>query len=220
MDIISFNEFNDITRQSKTIRYGRINQPKVLEADNTIIKLFYRKRKLLSSDRIKPQAMRFYDNIQSLRAYGYDVPKLIKIQYCAELAVYLIHYHKIEGQDVRSLAKCGNISIIHDVIKLLADLHKNGVFFRSIHLENLLYTSDGKIALIDISDLKIKSKSLTPYLRYRNLKHLFLQNSNDTEIWKNFGMNQFFTLYFKSTELSSYSRKLLSYFIKRTMNKA
>jgi serine/threonine protein kinase len=217
MDIISQHEFNKVCDQSKIIKYGRVNQPKVLDIGNIIIKLFYRKRRLFSSDRIKPQAIRFCDNIQSLSANGYAVPKLIKIQYCSDLGIYLIYYHKIEGQDIRSLARGGNINIIHDAIKFIAHLHKNGVFFRSIHLENLLYTVDGKIALLDVSDLKIKSKSLTIYLRYRNLKHLFLQEPYDKEIWKNFGINQFLTLYFRSAELPAYSRRLLTYFINRAI---
>lgn len=218
MDIISSQEFNAIVKEATIIKYGRsLSHPKVLENKNTIIKLFYRKRRLLSSDRVKPQALRFYRNTLSLNANGYNVPHVFKIQYCVEQRIFLIYYHKIEGQDIRSLASQGHLNIIQDVAKLIANLHQQGIFFRSIHLENLLYKSNGTIALIDISDLKIQSKSLSIYQRYRNLKHL-LKVPHDKDVWDAYGITNFLHLYFNLAALSYFSRRLLSYFIKRAIS--
>lgn len=219
LDIISSREFYDIcnNQNNKIIKFGKVNQPKVYEKDgDTIIKLFYPKQRLLSSDRIRPRAKRFYNNVKSLHTHGYDVPKVNKVQFCPELKMYVIYYNKIQGNDVRTLAKHGDLNIIYNVADLLADLHKNGIFFRSIHLENLLSKPDGKIALLDLTDVKFKSRALTIYLRYRNIKHL-LQEPNDRELWQAFGVKTFLDAYFKSAKLSRMSQMLLTTFIKRSI---
>lgn len=218
MEIISNREFYDICNDSntKTIKFGKVDQPKVYEKDNTIIKLFYPKKSLLSSDRIKPRAIRFYNNVKSLYSQGYDVPRITKLQFCPDLRMYLIHYNKIQGGDVRSLARHGKLDLINNVADLLADLHKNGIFFRSIHLENLLYQPDGKMALIDITDVRFGSRPLPLYLRYRNIKHLLLHR-DDRDLWQAFGAKNFLDVYFKSAALSGFSRKLLSHLVNRAV---
>ncbi|VVC74836.1 hypothetical protein AQUSIP_01080 [Aquicella siphonis] len=219
MDIITSSEFNDICNNINTIivKFGRINQPKVFEKDGkTIIKLFYPKQKWLSSDRLNPRALRFYKNIQSLHQQGYDVPRIIKIQYCSDLKIYLVYYDKIEGDDVRKLVNQGALDLLHSVAELVAGLHQNGIFFRSIHLENLLYKPDGTFALLDITDVRFKSRPLTLHLRYRNLKHLLLER-NDKEIWQKFGVDNFLAAYFRHVTLPPASRERLSRMIYRAI---
>jgi serine/threonine protein kinase len=220
MDIISSQEFNDICHDDNTviIKFGKIDQPKVFEKNgNTIIKLFYPKKSKLSSDRIRPRAMRFYHNVKLLQKYGYNAPVVTKVQFCPDLKIYLMYYAKIQGCDVRNLAKNGKLDIIRHVAHLLANLHTNGIFFRSVHLENLLYQPDGQFALLDVTDVRFKRKALTFYSRYRNLKHL-LQEPHDRDVWQAFGVNDFMNEYFKSANLSTYSRSILSYLIKRRIN--
>ncbi|MBX3708525.1 MAG: hypothetical protein KIT56_01390 [Gammaproteobacteria bacterium] len=219
MDIISSHEFNEICHHKnvKTIKYGYGKQPKVFEKDgNTIIKLFYPKKRLLSSDKYRPYALRFQNNILSLRMHGYDVPNVIKTEYCSELKIYLVYYQKIEGEDIRGLANKGKLEAIQHVADLIADLHQKGIFFRSIHLENLLYKPDGTIALLDITDVRFQSTSLTMYSRYRNLKHL-LQEPNDRALWQAFGISNFLKAYFKSTTLSTLSKIVLTYMLKHAI---
>lgn len=219
LDTITSGEFQDIcnNNDTKIIKYGRIDQPKVYEhGGQTIIKLFYAKKKWLSSDRIRPRAMRFCKNTQSLQRYGYEVPQILKVQHCPELRIHLVHYTKIEGVDVRKLATLGNLSVIDDVASLLADLHQNGIFFRSIHLENLLYKSDHSFALIDITDVKFKSGPLSLYMRFRNLKHL-LSEPYDKAIWEKYGVDHFLNIYFKKAGMSSIERKLLTRLVHRAI---
>lgn len=221
MDIISSQEFKDICQDinTKIIKFGKINQPKVFEKNgDTIIKLFYPKQSRLSSDRIWPRAMRFYQNVKTLKHHGYIAPIVNKIQFCPEQKIYLMYYAKIQGSDMRNLAKKGECHLIHHVAHFIADLHIHGVFFRSIHLENLLYQPNGKLALLDVTDVRFKKKALTFYSRYRNLKHLF-QEPLDKDVWQIFGVNNFMQEYFKSAGLSRYSRKILAYLIKRAVNK-
>ncbi len=219
MDVISKSEFTDILehRNHKLIKYGRGTQPKVLEKDGTtIIKLFYPKRKLLSSNKIKPHAIRFCKNISTLRKYGYVVPRVLNTQYCRELKTYVVYYSKIEGDDIRALVTKGRTHLVEEVAKFLAELHNRGIFFRAIHLENLLYTADNKFALIDITDVHFSRRPLSLWVRYRNLKHLFSE-PYDREIWRSFGVVNFLNQYYDAAKLSTASRRLLTYLIRRVI---
>lgn len=218
METISSREFFDICSNpdTKIIKYGKVDQPKVYEKnENIIIKLFYPKHDLLSSDRIWPRAVRFYNNVTSLRSQGYEVPEVIKFQFCPDLRMYVLQYSKIQGNDIRALARQGQLDLLNDVAELLAKLHKDGIFFRSIHLENVLCTPDRKMALIDIADVRFKSRPLNVHLRYRNIKHVLLHR-DDKVLCEAFGVDNFMKAYFKAAGLSGWSRKLLS----RWINKA
>jgi tRNA A-37 threonylcarbamoyl transferase component Bud32 len=217
MEMISRREFVEICRNinTLTIKLGHADRPKVLEKDGrTIVKIFYPKKKWVTSDKLKPRAMRFYDNVQRLHQQGYAVPNITKTQYCSSLKTYLIHYDKISGEDVRTFASRGNLHIIHRVAQLMADLHQKGIFFRSIHLENLLHQEDGRLALIDISDVRFKHRPLSLHLRYRNIKHL-LQATHDKEIWAAFSVDRFLESYCKAAAISRFGHKMLAYFLKK-----
>jgi hypothetical protein len=56
--------------------------------------------------------------------------------------------------------------------KFMAQLHEKGVYFRSLHLGNVLVLEDGEFGLIDLADMRIYPSSLSPSLRQRNLRHM------------------------------------------------
>jgi len=51
-------------------------------------------------------------------------------------------------------------------------LHQRGVYFRSVHLGNILRLPDGELGLIDLSDLHISARPLSARKRRRNLRHI------------------------------------------------
>lgn len=217
MQIIHAREFEQIcNHDTKIIKFGRsLEQPKIYEtADDTIIKLFYPKRRRFSSDKFKPYAFRFCNNIEKLRSLGYAVPEVIKINYCPDNKIYLVFYKKMAGTDLRSYVKQHGVHVIEQVAKLVADLHQRGVFFRSIHLENLLRLDDGKIGLLDIVDMRFKSRPLSLHMRYRNIKHMFA-DTNDMQLWKDYGKQRFLNNYFRYAAMNKISQWILSYFVKK-----
>jgi hypothetical protein len=224
MDMISSREFYSLYSNTQEIYQknsmislvsNAANRPKVIEKNgDTIIKFFYSNKKKLSSDKIKPRYQRFCENIQLLQKYGYAVPHLLKTQSCSDLKVHIVHYLKIEGREVRNTTQNGDLTSIPGIAKLLADLHAKGIFFRSIHLGNLLQKADGELALIDIADVRFKSSPLSLSVRYRNLKHLF-KHREDKQAWQAFGINNFMQIYFEAAKLSKFSQKLLGLFIRR-----
>ena len=216
MQVITAQDFDALIKSTKILSYGRPNQAKVFEKnENTIIKLFYWKNKLITSDKLRPRVMRFCNNLESLRRLGYAVPTIDKLQKCPELRFSLVQYEKVVGEDIRTLAKAGDVEVIAKVADFLANLHKNGVFFRSIHLENLLLQPDYKtFGVIDVTDIQFSALPLSIYKRYRNLRHL-LKEKNDRQLWQAFGVERFLTLYFAAAKLSPFKEKVLATLIKR-----
>ncbi len=216
MQVITAQDFDTLIESTKILSYGRPNQAKVFEKnETTIIKLFYWKNKLITSDKLRPRVMRFCNNLESLRNLGYAVPTIDKLQKCPELKFSLVQYEKVEGQDIRTLAKAGDVEVIQKVADFLANLHQNGVFFRSIHLENLLLQSDYKtFGIIDVTDIQFSARPLSLYKRLRNLRHL-LKEKNDRELWQAFGVERFLKLYFSAAKLSPLKEALLSRFIRQ-----
>ncbi|MNJ72965.1 3-deoxy-D-manno-octulosonic-acid kinase [compost metagenome] len=54
----------------------------------------------------------------------------------------------------------------------LGQLHELGVYFRSLHLGNVLILPDGRFGLIDLSDMQISGRPLARWKRERNLQHM------------------------------------------------
>lgn len=210
MEIITSSDFkkNYLNSNLKIIKYGRPLQPKVYEKDNTIIKLFYPKKRWFSSNLIKPQALRFRDNIIVLRQKGYHVPEMLQIKYCQDLKIYIVHYNKIIGEDLRALAQLQQWHIIDKAAKLVASLHQQGIYFRAMHLENLLFQPNQNFALIDITDVRFSMLPLNPYKRFRNLLHMFTMYE-DQSIWKQYGIARFLNLYYQHAKLNRMSQWML-----------
>lgn len=216
MDIISAHQLNDICNQKDNKVVQTIcNKPKVLETKTgEMIKLFYPRKKRLSSNSYKPYALRFCNNARQLRSLNFTAPDIKKIQYCPDLMTHVVYYEKLTGETMDTCPAIKTQENIIPIVAFIAKLHSKGVFFRSIHLSNLLYNADGNFALIDISDVKFTKKSLPLYLRYRNLKHVLLYKE-DQNFWNNFGVNNFLHHYFKFSNSSFFARKILTFLLNK-----
>ena len=176
---------------------------KVLEtSDGHIIKIFRQKR-VVSSALIKPYASRFVKNAQVLKKLGIHTVDVVDMFYCPPIKRSLVKYRPIPGKTLRSVL---HSSLQFDVIMesfvhFFAELHDKGVFFRSIHLNNVIVSDDSnKLGLIDFADMKISSKGLSSAMRLRNFKHLTRYKA-DQESIKNFGVDRFIDIYFSSSSL-------------------
>src|SRR5690554_3152138 len=56
--------------------------------------------------------------------------------------------------------------------KFVDHIQDLGVYFRSIHLGNVVLTPEGELGLIDISDMKIFRRPLSKWQRKRNEEHM------------------------------------------------
>lgn len=154
-------------------------------ADGSILKLFRRKR-LLSSAAFYPYARRFAANAAALARLGVPVPEVIGVYRVAELARDVVHYRPLPGATLRELACWGldpeqRRRLRDDLTRFIVRLHDAGVYFRSLHLGNVVRTPDGRLGLIDFADLRVYPWPLGRYLRARNVRRM--QGIADERDW-------------------------------------
>lgn len=145
-------------------------------ADGTILKLFRRKR-LLSSAAWYPYAQRFADNAVAMRRRGIAVPEIIAIVRIPAIARDAVHYHPLPGESLRQLLRAGmepdeRQNLRSAFTRFVIELHEKGIYFRSLHLGNVLHLPDGHFGLIDIADARLRPWRLSRHLRRRNLRLL------------------------------------------------
>ncbi|ANQ86733.1 hypothetical protein dqs_3716 [Azoarcus olearius] len=148
----------------------------LLLPDGNYIKLFRRKR-LLSSSSLYPYALRFADNLDALRSRGIPCPELIALYRVAAIERDAVHYRPLAGTTVRHLLKNGIPAAEAPALRkalgeFVAHLHGLGVYFRSLHLGNVVLTPERRFGLIDVSDMSVFRAPLGGLRRARNMKHL------------------------------------------------
>ncbi|MCP5267985.1 MAG: toluene tolerance protein [Zoogloeaceae bacterium] len=153
--------------------------------DGTILKLF-RSKRLLSSATVYPYARRFVANARALEKLGIPVPKMLMIARIPSIARDAVHYAPLAGTTLRELARAGLDPSREKALKLaftrfVIGLHDKGIYFRSLHIGNVVCTPDGQLGLIDFSDLRIHPWSLGKYLRARNMRRM--EGIEDERSW-------------------------------------
>lgn len=149
--------------------------PKVLRLeDGSFLKLF-RPRRWYTSGSFNPYSERFASNSEQLRTLGIPTPHILGL-YRLNDASSAVRYTPLPGltlrQALQSLDSSLRESLVERFGRLMAQLHERGVYFRSLHLGNVLLMDDGEFALIDVADLRIYPSSLRYALRQRNLRHM------------------------------------------------
>lgn len=151
--------------------------PKVLMlTDGSILKLFRRKR-LLSSALIYPYATRFERNARKLAAFGIPVPEILDIWRIPAIQRDAVHYRPLPGHTLRELVAKGlpperEQRLRESFSRLIVHLHDHGVYFRSLHLGNIIVGEDDQLGLIDFSDIRFYPWKLNRYLRERNMQRM------------------------------------------------
>ena len=142
--------------------------------DGNYLKLFRRKR-LISSALLWPYAQRFADNARRLEQLGVPCPRIIATYRIAALQRDLVHYKPLPGLTLRQLRDGQGQApddLLEQLAAFIARLHQAGIYFRSLHLGNILLTPDGDFGLIDFLDLRFKGRPLGRMLVRRNFRHL------------------------------------------------
>ncbi|MDP3845674.1 MAG: toluene tolerance protein [Pseudomonas sp.] len=141
--------------------------------DGAYLKLFRRKR-LLSSAAIWPYAQRFADNTKALQTRGIPCPEIIELYRIASIERDAVHYAPLPGQTLRQLIQqeIGIESLRAQLGEFVAKLHACGIYFRSLHLGNIVLTPENTFGLIDIADMKFLRRPLHKGQRVRNFQHM------------------------------------------------
>jgi len=143
-------------------------------ADGDFFKLF-RRRRWLSTALWAPPAKRFADNADQLLALGIAAPKVTELLQLPQ-GQSAVCYQPLPGQTLRAhwmaLKAKKRAEQVEQFGAFLGLLHEKGVYFRSLHLGNVLRLPDDGFGLIDLSDMSISKRTLSNGKRCRNLKHM------------------------------------------------
>ena len=175
MRIVTANELQDWLRQGDVLEKDS-HGPKVVRLPNgELLKIFRSRRNPLLA-RLRPDARRFAERAERLQGLGIATPS---IRACAwidrDKAVSACLYEPLAGLPLDKLFRDAR-SEFDDLLPALAayilKLHRLGIYFRSLHLGNILRTPDGDFGLIDFLDLRFKRRPLGRMLVRRNFAHL------------------------------------------------
>ncbi|SDA96056.1 hypothetical protein SAMN03159443_05604 [Pseudomonas sp. NFACC15-1] len=148
--------------------------PKVyLLQDGNILKLFRRKR-LFSSALLRPYSTRFIDNAARLQKLGVPTLQVLAFYKLQKPGMTAVLYRPLPGKTLRQLSNQENFSwqqTLPALVELIRSLHARGIYFRSLHLGNIVVTPENTLGLIDVADMRFLRSPLPRYLARRNLQH-------------------------------------------------
>ncbi|BAU76934.1 BUD32 family EKC/KEOPS complex subunit [Metapseudomonas furukawaii] len=143
--------------------------------DGTFLKL-YRRKRLLSSALWSPPAKRFADNARTLNSLGVPAPEILETIRVPERQLNGVRYQPLPGDTLRGLWRRSLPEVtsleVEAFGRLLGELHGKGVYFRSLHLGNVIKMPSGQFGLIDLSDMHISGHPLSDWKRRRNIRHM------------------------------------------------
>ena len=148
--------------------------PKVyLLADGNILKLFRRKR-FFSSALLRPYSKRFIDNALELQKRGIPTLTVLESYQLDAPGMTAVLYRPLPGQTLRQLSSQEGFDWqqnLEPLVALIRRLHEAGIYFRSLHLGNVVVTPDNQMGLIDVADMRFLRAPLSQALVKRNLQH-------------------------------------------------
>lgn len=174
MRIVSANELQNWLSTGEVLERDSHGSKVVRLLDNRFLKIFRSRHPLLV--RWRPEAQRFVRNAERLQALGIATPQMIE---CAWLdrgrGINACIYYPLEGTPLDCLFKQQRErfdALLPAFAAYIRQLHESGIYFRSLHLGNVLLLPEGGFGLIDFLDLRFKRRPLRQGLVRRNFAHL------------------------------------------------
>ncbi len=176
MRAVEHQEYQALREGAEVLEADRHGEKVLRLADGTFLKLFRRKR-LITSAAWSPYARRFAENASALARLGIPVPEVIEIMRIASLKRDAVHYRPLAGTTLRALNhQPGDEAARRDLQarfgEFVVQLHRKGIYFRSLHLGNVILTPNGEFGLIDFSDMRVYPWPLPKFMRVRNIRRL------------------------------------------------
>lgn len=174
MRIVTANELQHWLDSGQVLEQDSRGPKVVRLTDGLFLKIFRSKRPLLA--RWRPDAQRFARNAEALKARGIAVPHLTECVWLqTEQGISACLYRPLEGTPLDTLFKSERPrfdALLPEFAEYIRHLHQSGIYFRSLHLGNVLLLPQGGFGLIDFLDLRLKRSPLGKSLIRRNFAHL------------------------------------------------
>jgi tRNA A-37 threonylcarbamoyl transferase component Bud32 len=195
MQSLSNEQFAAMRKDADVVEKDGHGEKVLRLTDGTYLKLF-RRKSWLSKTVIFPPATRFATNASELERLGIHCPRVISLYKLSKPYRSVVHYEPLEGTTLRQLLNeqpsLEQLELFGMLAEFITHLHELGVYFRSLHLGNIVRTPEGDLGLIDISDMRCLGKPLPKRLRNRNYRHMLRYESDWALV--NPGVRQMFRL--------------------------
>lgn len=186
-DVLNFNHL-PITMLNKMIEGASVLEqdsygPKVYAlTDGNMLKIFRRKR-LLSTALLRPQSLRFCFNAEALKKRGIPTLTPLQLYRLDDTSRTAVLYRPLPGETLSALlieSEANWLDLLPPLAHFINHLHESGVYFRSLHLGNIVKTPNGEFGLIDIADLQLHRHALSRGRIRRNQEHFdkYLRKEN------------------------------------------
>lgn len=150
--------------------------PKVIRLSDEQILKFFRPRRRFWLSRLMPQATRFKHNSTRLLSLGIPTPLVGECFWLNKpQAVSGCSYIPLPGHSLEEIYRKSRSefeALLPAFAAFIHSLHQRGIYFRSLHLGNVLELPGGSFGLIDFLDIHFKRAPLAKRLVARNLEHL------------------------------------------------
>ncbi|WP_461517343.1 BUD32 family EKC/KEOPS complex subunit [Porticoccus sp.] len=170
MKKLSKDDYAALREGATTIEADRFGDKVLLLADGTYLKLF-RVKRLFSAARFYPYSKRFVKNVGTLIEKGIPTVTVLELYKIPSIHRTAVHYYPLTGKTLRKLPHGLDLIIASKLGKFFRELHDKGIYFRSLHLGNIVVTQENRLGLIDVADMKIYRSPLSEELRLRNFQH-------------------------------------------------
>lgn len=214
-------QFSAITKQAQVLEQD-VHGPKVYQLQNGRILKLFRLKRWWSWARFNPYSKRFWINSKKLEALNIPTVKVVSLHQLARPQWTAVLYDPLPGSTMRdALPKLSSSTegLIGQLGRFVSQLHDQGVYFRSLHLGNIVLTPAGDMGLIDIADLKIRKHRLGAHQRLRNLRHLCRLRKDHLQLGE-VGWNIFCQAYFEASSSSINFSQTTHYKIKHLIDTA
>ncbi|MCY1277496.1 hypothetical protein D9M68_288740 [compost metagenome] len=175
MRIVSAQELENWLANGKVLEKDARGAKVIALNDGRFLKIFHTRRLPLLA-RLQPAAQRFARNTQKLRQLGIptpDITELLWLDRRAGLSACL--YRPLPGDTMEQLYRREpqrTAELLPALANFIRQLHQLGVYFRSLHLGNIILLPQEHFGLIDVLDLQFKRQPLGAWLVKRNFQHL------------------------------------------------
>jgi len=181
MQLLSNEQFQAWRQGAQVLEQDGHGEKVLILKDGTFLKLF-RRKSWFSKTVFYPPAERFADNAQQLSSLGIPCPSVVGLYKMHHPHRSVVHYEPLAGETLRALlnqdSSLEQIELFAQLATFITELHELGIYFRSLHLGNIVLTPKGELGLIDISDMRCLGKPLSNGMRNRNYQHLLRYESD------------------------------------------
>ncbi|MBU1285728.1 MAG: toluene tolerance protein [Gammaproteobacteria bacterium] len=204
MRIVTAKEFQDWLSHGEVLEKDSHGAKVVRLADGRLLKVF-RSRRLPLLVKLLPEAIRFENCAARLQGLGIRTPNIRETCWIdRSKAVSACIYEPLAGQSLDRIFRDDRLQfnlLLPQLAAYIYSMHRRGIYFRSLHLGNILRTPDNNFGLIDFLDIRFKGRPLGPMLVRRNFEHLrrYLQRRNV----ENFPIDELLLAYAEASKVSS-----------------